>query len=212
MKKVELRDLFVYIEQIVDLTTAFPSLESLSIDRCFFDRGLSLLTSAARNSLFQLLGGLENFHTLELDAPRELFATDITTESGPSTIVTLSALARLRTLLVPVDFFVGFEPDNEPPHIRRENTVLPESLRHLTLLLNFFCGKRLSDQGKFDYQGCVGSVILMVGTFLREVAPALLIEFPHLERVDLCYDMRDYRQNKVHPLVARFPADGHVAS
>lgn len=196
---MEIRNLFMGTRHIAGLATAFPSLESLTIELCDVYNDSSLLISGDRNRLFQLLGGLDNFHTLELDAPRERFATDITTESGPSTIVTLFALSRLCTLLVPVDFFVGFTPDNEQPHIHRENTVLPGSLRHLTLLLDFWCSVRLSLRGGVR----MDSVNLEVEPFLGEVGPALLVEFPHLEQVDLCYSMKDYRQHKVRTLAAR---------
>lgn len=198
VKRMEIRNLVVYGQQIVDLTTAFPSLESLSIDHCHVYHGSSLLTLADNYPLFQSLGGLENFHTLELDAPRKRFATDITTESGPSTIVTLSALSSLRILLVPVDFFIGFT-DNEQPHFHRENVVLPGSLRHLTLLLNFYSRGRLLPWNSKQ----TDSFELMVEPFLGEVGPALLIEFSHLEQVDLCYNMEDYRQHKLRTLAAR---------
>lgn len=160
------------------------------------------------HELSQLLGRLKNFHTLELDSPRERFAAAIETDSGTSQIIMLSAMSKLRTLLVPVDFAVGFTSDDKPPRIHRINTVLPNSLRHLILLLDHQCKERLSWEGRIRKS----RVSLVVEPFLREVAPALLMEFPHLKKVDLCYDMEDYSQNKVHPLIARSTADSHVAS
>lgn len=167
-------------------------------------------TPADRQRLFQLLGGLESFHTLELNSPRECFTEDITTESGPSTVVRISALSRLRTLLVPVDFFVGFTSYDEKPHIHRATTLLPDSLRHLTLLLDYRCKWRLSAHGSIRTQ--TDRVTRMIEPFLLEVAPALLIEFPHLEQVDLCYDMKDYRQHKIHTLAARSTDAGEAVS
>lgn len=210
VKRMELRNLFITAEHIVTFTTVFPSLESLGMDDCLVYGYANSLTAADRQRLFQLLGGLENFHTLELDSPREPFAEDIITESGPSTVVTMSALSRLRTLLVPVDFLVGFTSYDKKPHIHRATTLLPDSLRHLTLLLDYQCKLRLSSQGSIP----IGTdrVTRMVEPFLRQVAPALLIEFPHLEQVDLCYDMQDYRQHRVHTLAARSTAIEEAAS
>lgn len=180
------------------------------MDNCPFYNHSNLSTPADCQRLFQLLGGLENFHTLELSCPRKRFAEDITTESGPSTIVRMSALSRLHTLLLPVDFFVGFTSYDKKPHIHRATTLLPDSLRHLTLLLDYQCKLRLSLQGSIPIR--TDRVTRMVEPFLRQVAPALLIEFPHLEQVDLCYDMQDYRQHSVHTLAARSTAIEEAAS
>lgn len=207
---MELRNFFITVQDIVTFTTVFPSLESLAMDACLLYSYCDPLTGPDRRRLFQLLGGLENFHTLELDSPRARFAEDITTESGPSKIVTMSALSRLRTLLVPVDFFVGFKTYDMKPHIHRATTLLPESLRHLTLLLDYRCKWRLSCQGSMGIR--TDRVTRMVEAFLRQVAPALLIEFPHLEQVDLCYDMQNYRQHRVHTLAARTTAVEEAAS
>lgn len=208
MKRIVLRRTFVDSKDINALVAAFPSLESLTTNGCHFSMRSMKPSPLDNHELSQLLGGLKNFHTLELDSPRGEFAADIETDSGTSQIITLSAMSKLRTLLVPVDFAVGFTSDDKPPCIHRINTVLPNSLRHLILLLDHQCKERLSWEGRIRKS----RVCLVVEPFLREVAPALLIEFPHLENVELCYDMEDYHQNKVHPLIARSTADGHVAS
>lgn len=150
-----------------------------------------------------------NLCTLELDSSRTGFAADITTEAGPSKLITLAALSKLRTLLVPVDFFVDLTMDDKP-RIRRTTILLPDSLRHLTVLLNCRCKQRLL--GESSMQKSTFISVARVEPFLREVAPALLGDFPHLEKVDLCYEMDDYRHQKVHPLAARSRDDGEAAS
>lgn len=99
VKRCEIRNVSVNARDIATLATIFPSLESLAFDHC------SLCDSPPHvdgRRILQFLGGLKNFHTLELDSPRKAFATHITTESGSSTLVTLSVLSSLHTLLVPV--------------------------------------------------------------------------------------------------------------
>lgn len=180
-------------QDVATLTTVFPSLESLAIGGGgYWPTGPYSLHG---RRVVQMLGGLKNFHTLELGhAKRSTFAMAITTETGPSTLVTLSALSKLRTLVVQADFFVG-STLGEKPQLYRETTVLPDSLRHLTLILNPSSWESLARQAHRQ-------------AFLRKVAPALLDEFPYLERVDLCNYMDDYRQHKVQTLAERSTADG----
>lgn len=208
MKRITLRRTFVHSGDIKNLMTAFPSLESLTINHCIISMASMKHNPMDSHELFRVLGGLKNFHTLQLDTRRGEFAADTEPDSGTSQIITLSAMSKLQTLLVPVDFVVGFTSDDKPSCIQRITIVLPNSLRHLILLLDRQCMDRLSWEGKMRKSRAT----LVVETFLREVAAALLIELPHLEKVDLCYGMEDYRQNKVHPLIARSIADGHIAS
>lgn len=206
VKRMELQRLFVSRRGVIALTTVFPSLESLKFDDCCIF-GYAREITMDDHPLFGLLGSLKNLHTLELDCSRWDFAADISTESGPSKLVTLAALSRLRTLLVPVDFFVCFTPDDKKPRMQRTTILLPDSLRHLTLLLNDRCKSSLSREGSIPKT----TLTRMVEPFMREFAPVLLIDFPRLEKVDLCYDMDDYPQQNVHPLAARF-TDGRVAA
>lgn len=196
--RIKLQAVDVTSDDIIALTKAFPCLESLTVkDECK-ESAYHLWCRRNASLIFQHLGMLDNFHTLELDLPREAVAEDITTESGPSKLVSLSALSKLRDLVVPADFFVGFMTE-EPACIQRITTLLPDSLCCLTLLLNDQCDWALMEECRTR-----SSVRRVVGEFLRdEVAPALLIEFPHLGKIDLCYHMGHYHRNKVHTLAAR---------
>lgn len=139
---MELRGFNVYADAIVTLAKGFPSLETLTIDDCFI-RGHGSCPLGG-HVLFQVLGGLKNFHTLEFDSSPKGFVTDIATESGPSKLIALAALSKLRTLLVPVDFFVNFTSDNNSLRGHRTTIILPDSLHHLTLILDSRYMSRLS--------------------------------------------------------------------
>lgn len=196
--RIKLLGVDISFDDIVALTKAFPCLESLTVkDDCKKPADHKWCKWKGSGSLgFQYFGLLDNFHTLELDVPREGLAEDCSTESGPSKLVRLSAMSKLHTLMVPVDLFVGFD---ESARIQRITTLLPDSLRCLTLLLNDQCDWALMKERR-----TCASVKRVVGEFLRdEVAPALLIEFPHLEKIDLCYHWEHYHRNKVHTLAAR---------
>lgn len=209
VKNVELRSKCVSSMDIARVGSAFPSLESLTMDNCHFEDKPYNMSVEHGHNLFRVLGELENFNTLVLDMNNtQVFTTAISTASGPSKMFKLSALSKLHALLVPVDLVVCFTQDKDlKPVIQRTTTMLPDSLRHLTLLLNYQCTRRLSWEA--DIQ--MSAVTRIVGPFLREVAPTLLVEFPHLEQVDLCYDTQDYRQHRVHPLASRFTAVGETA-
>ncbi|KAH8755707.1 hypothetical protein F5883DRAFT_686543 [Diaporthe sp. PMI_573] len=201
VKAISLRGISIETEDVRSLTKACPSLESLTIgDKSSFTDSSSNQNALDGHRIFQFLGGLENFHTLEFDFAPNCFRSDITTASGPAKLVRLSAMSKLHTLVVPADLFVDFTSD-QTPRIQRTTTLLPDSLRCLTLLLDTSCYGRLAEE-----HGMRIDVTHVVGEFLREeVAPALLVEFPRLEKVDLCYHMEHYRQGKVHTLAARSP-------
>ncbi|KAG6356422.1 hypothetical protein INS49_015810 [Diaporthe citri] len=211
VKNVELRSKCVSSMDIARVGSAFPSLESLTIDNCYFEDKPHNMSAEHGHNLYRVLGELENFNTFVLDVNNpEVFTTANVTASGPSKLFKLSALSKLHTLLVPVDLVVCFTQDKDlKPLIQRTTTILPDSLRHLTLLLNYECKERLAWEGTGSMQ--MSRVTNMVGPFLREVAPLLLVDFPHLEEIDLCYDMDDYRQNKVHLLASRFTAVAEAA-
>lgn len=194
------------------LAAAFPSLESLTIEHCDFHSSPrhDSFDAVHGHTMFRVLGGLKNLNKLEFDTyGRDHFTTPTTTASGPSKLLTLSALSKVETLLLRADMLVYTSRDKKTP-IQRAATILPLSLRSLTLLLDNSCGEWLAygagmrkSAGKCDH---------MVIAFLQEVAPALLTEHPHLEKVNLCYNMEDYRQHKVHLLAARYTAGGGAAS
>lgn len=203
VKRAEIRNAHVRNGDIVTLTTFFPSLESLTIDACSVT---GHPTDVDGHRILQSLGALEKLHTLELDCQRRDFAADITTESGPSTLVTLSMLSNVHTLLVPVDFFVGFTSDANP-RVDRTATILPDSLKRLTLLLNPWHARWLARKGGIRKI----KVARVIEPTLREIASDLLIELPHLDRVDLCFHIEDYRQHKVQNLAERSATDGGAA-
>lgn len=197
--------------KIAQVTAAFPSLESLTIESCTFqpDPRRDSFDAVHSHTVFQVLGGLKNLNNLEFDTYNRMrFTTSTTTASGPSKLFTLSALSKLETLLLPADILVYTTQDKKDP-IHRAATIFPDSLHCLTLLLNKRCEVYLSiDAGMRESTGYCGR---LVEAFLQEVAPGLLIEHPHLEKINLCYDMEDYRQHKVRLLAARSTAGGGTA-
>lgn len=181
-----------------------------------------------------MLGELENLNTLVLGtwlgAPD--FVTAISTATGPSNLFNLSALSKLRTLVVSANHFVCFTQDDEAdepvfftaddapvcftqddePVIHRATTILPDSLRWLTLLLSEWedslsWAQRMQRRRRRQQMPRL-TVSDVVESFLRDIAPALLVDFPHLERVDLGHNMKDYRQHNVQTLAERSTADG----
>lgn len=194
--------------------SAFPSLESLTIEHCSFqtDWRYDDFDAAHSHTLFRVLGGLKNLNKLEFDTDgKYYFTTPTTTASGPSRLLTLSALSKLETLLLRADILVYTTGDKKDP-IHRAATIFPDSLRCLTLLVNERCEHELFvvsglQQGSMTTRECRR----LVKAFFQEAASALLIEHPHLEEVNLCYDMEDYRQHKVHLLAARSTAGGGAA-
>lgn len=206
VKTVELRSKSVSSMDIARVGAAFPSLESLTIDNCYFEEKPNNMSGVHGHNLFRVLGELENFNTLALDVNNtDIFTVATTTASGPSKLFKLPALSKLHTLLVPVDLLVYFTQGRDlVAHGHRTTTILPESLRNLTLLLNGECKDRLSWAGQYSSRWC--RTPRMIEPFLREVATRLLVDFPHLEKVDLCYHMDHYRQDKVRLLASRFTA------
>lgn len=198
---MKLQAVHITPDDIAAITKAFPCLESLAVKDEYKKYAADHMWCGRVGSrIFQYLGMLDNFHTFQVepDVPCEGFAVDYTTESGPSKLVMLSAMSKVHALMVPVDFFVCFTTD-EPARIQRITTLLPDSLRCLTLLLNNQCDWELIEERRTS-----SSVKRVVGEFLRdEVAPALLTEFPHLGKIDLCYRMGHYHRNEVHTLAPR---------
>lgn len=78
------------------LTKAFPSLESLTIDhKCKFSNEPSDRNAVDGHRVFQWLGRLENFHTLEFDCAPYCFKEHVTTALEPAKLVRLTALSKL---------------------------------------------------------------------------------------------------------------------
>lgn len=198
MKTVQLQHKMISTRDMTQLTAAFPSLESVTIENCYFHTD---------RRIFHVFEGLENLSNLEFDAYSSS-GIDITAP-GPTEFFTMSALSKLETLLVGADLFVYYTQDEENP-ILRTATVLPDSLRCLTILLNNSCTNYLAYAAKM--RRVASKYARLARAFLQEqVAPALLNEYPHLEKVNLCDDMEDYRQHKVQILAARSTAGGGAA-
>ncbi|KAJ0115082.1 hypothetical protein J7T55_001491 [Diaporthe amygdali] len=197
VKRVELRYKKLRIENVISLKAAFPCLESFTIVNCVF---VEERPTPSNHPLFRVLGEFQNLHTLELDSFAECFIAPITTASGPSTLFNLSDLSALHTLVVPADVFIRFVRDEKELRIEGLRVVLPGSLRCLTLVLTkrFQLKLRRSGHGMMRHE-----IIRVFRVFLQEFGPTLLEDFPHLEKIGLCYQLMDYRQHDVYCLVPR---------
>ncbi|KAK2603255.1 hypothetical protein N8I77_009726 [Diaporthe amygdali] len=197
VKRVELRYKKLRIGNVISLKAAFPCLESFTIVNCVF---VEERPTPSNHPLFRVLGEFQNLHTLELDSFAECFIAPITTASGPSTLLNLSDLSALHTLVVPADVFIRFVRDEKELRIEGLRVVLPGSLRCLTLVLTkwFQLKLRRSGHGMMRHE-----IIRVFRVFLQEFGPTLLEDFPHLEKIGLCYQLMDYRQHDVYCLVPR---------
>lgn len=200
VKRIKLEAVDICTADFMAITKGFPSLESLTVeDKHERVSGFNLDGSR----IFQFLGNLDNLRTLELDFLHYHLSVRITTESGRFKLVDLSAMSKLRTLVVPLTYFdCSGSNDEELEGVQRITTLLPGSLRCLTLLLN--------EVGEIDMLNQIRlkrNAKCWVEEYLQRVVPALLTEYPHLEKIDYCYNMDHYRQNKIQTAALRSAHD-----
>lgn len=197
VKKLNLRNVMIPTRSLRGLTVAFPSIESLTIeDRCSFVDAKSQ-RSPVPQLVFGPLGQLANLHTLVFDNDPEGFGTFATTDTGICKTVNLSAMSKVETLLVSLDLLAYFTL-GENALIQPATTILPGSVRRLTLLHNTACKDRLSRQ----LTQKVG-VDRVFRDFMQDLATTLIVLFPNLDTVDVCYHMESYRRGNVFTLADR---------
>ncbi|KAG8160897.1 hypothetical protein KVR01_009161 [Diaporthe batatas] len=202
VKKINLRGIEIVADNIEALTRAFPSMEALTIeDDCYISSDIIFRMWVIRlpKEAFNPLMRSDNLHTFVFDNyPFRLGSGRFSAATtGWHKTVDLSALPKLQTLVVPLDFFAYFT-EGENRLIQQATAILPGSLRRVILLLHSACKERLAKQftRKSGVEGTTRE-------FMQELAATLLVEFPHIDKVDVCYHIEHYRQNKVFTLADR---------
>lgn len=190
VKSINIRSNQIEMNNIRGLAKAFPSVNTITVEDSYFPE-IRYRVPEVPHELFDALGQFDNLHTLVLDNDPRGFAKSLETETGVGKLVDLSALATLQALVVPLDIFAYFTL-GENRLIQLATTILPDSLRRLTLLLNKECKKRLADL--FTRKVGVDGV---TREFMEDLAASFLDQFPNLDKVEVCYHIDRYRLKDV---------------